>query len=259
MKNRLLFSLVILVPLMAYPGSLFAAAWTYEQDFEGLNTGDLHAQDSWTNNNNPNYANLNVSTEAPYIGTNGLKGTSYYSYQRTLTAVDSGTFYLVFNCTPPTSGDGCTLVLRNASTNSLIVKGHASGANVLLKYYSNGSYVDWNTITAGVDYVVGIQLDLANHQYKLNLDNGTWTDWLTTGSADNTNTDRIQLAQDSGTTYWDEISLTYPTTSTPPEEEPTTTTTTTTVSADVNRDFFYGVFLFFFAFVSSFFIFVKMI
>lgn len=211
---------VCLIPV----SSALAASWSYEQDFEGLNTGDLHSQDSWTNNNNPNYANLQVSTETPFAGTKGIKGTSYYSYQRTITAVDSGTFYFVLNCTPPTSGDGCGVTLRNASTYSLIVRGYASGANVLLKYYSNGSYVDWNTVSASTHHVVGVQLDLANHQYKLNLDNGSWSGWLTTGSAANTDADRIQISQDTGTTYIDEFSLTYPTTTT--EEEPPASTTT---------------------------------
>lgn len=240
--NKILKGLVLTAGLILLPGNfVLAAAWTYEQNFDGLNTGDLHAQDSWINNNNPNYANLQVSTEAPYIGANSLKGTSYYSYQRTLTAVDSGTFYVVLNCTPPTSGDGCTLILRNASTYSLIVKGYASGANVLLKYYSNGNYVDWNTVSASSYHVVGVQLDLANHQYKLNLDNGSWSGWLTTGSGSNTNADRIQLAQDTGTSYWDEISLTYPTTSTPPEEGSSTSTLSDSTTTQLLTDLKNGV------------------
>jgi len=188
-----------------------AADWTYQQNFEGLNLGDLNAQDSWANLNAPNFNNFDVVNSDSYGGNQSAKGHDYFSYQRNFSSIDTGTFYVAFSCSEPTAGvDGCTIVLRNATTYSFVVKGVSSGGSVQLKYYSNGSYVNFATISPNTWNVLGVQLDLTNHQYKLQLNETGWTGWLTTGSAGNTNADRLQISQDNGTSYWDDFSLTYP-------------------------------------------------
>jgi hypothetical protein len=187
-------------------------AWTYEEKFNSLSDGNLDGQDSWTAA--AGAANCTVQTTEKYEGAKGVYLNGSTALRRTITAVSSGVFYFAMRCkTSFTSADGVNFSARDVggATYAFVVKfAWVSGA-LKLQYYSNGSYTTLASASVDTWYVIGIDYDGANNRYKIRLDTGAWSSYLTTGSSGNTQIDRIELAQDSSWQgYFDTITPSDP-------------------------------------------------
>jgi hypothetical protein len=189
------------------------AALSYEQNCDSLTDGDLHGQDSWVNNNNPSFANATIQALVKFLGAKGVKLNGYCSYVRSVSAFTTGTLYYAIRADTTAAGDGPTIQMRNATQYNAIVKAiQVDASTYKLQYYSNGSYVDWQTgIATGAFHVVGIELDQPGNQYRLSWDGGAFGSYVTQGTSGAAAGDRIVMGQDATWVgYIDEFSQTYP-------------------------------------------------
>jgi hypothetical protein len=184
-------------------------SWTYEQKFNTLNDGDLNGQDSWGGS-----ASFDVETSVKY---EGAKAVSFNSgtaggISRTV-AVTSGVFYIAMRKTANNAVD-CFFDLWDSSGDEKAEIRLASDGNI--KVIGNSS----NTVgTYNINqwYVFGVELDAANEQFRVKINDGTgWGSWNGWYTVRNSPVDVFQTLEffstgNAGvTTYWDTITPTDP-------------------------------------------------
>lgn len=187
-------------------------AWTYEQKFNSLTDGNLDGQDSWSAA--VGAANCTVQTTEKYEGAKAIYLNGSTEVRRNITAVTSGVFYFAMRCkTTHTSADGVNIGARHVAgaTYAFVVKFAWIGGALAIQYYSNGSYTTLTSASVDTWYVIGIDYDGTNNRYKIRLNSGSWSAYLTTGSSGNTQIDRISVAEDATWQgYFDTITPTDP-------------------------------------------------
>lgn len=186
-------------------------AWTYTQDFEGLTTGDINGQDSWTQSSGL----IEVSTAAAQTGTKSLKmnrsgGSSFY--ERTITSTTSGDLF--FAMYHDTSGNKAEFTLRNSSGGAV---GSFSFDNGSIKMRDETPTPAFNTVgsyTTNTWHLVHIEYDTAAGEYRSRWTTGaTWGAFTAMQQLKNTSAITsigIGSNSDSLPAYMDEISDTDP-------------------------------------------------
>lgn len=180
-------------------------AWTYEQKFNSLSTGNLNGQDSWSGD-----TDFQVENSVTYEGANAVRCTNGNGYiARAVTGVSAGVFYIAMR-RPDTAGDAEYNVRTTANTadwgrvimeSSNIEVVHSAGSsNLLVGYTVNVWYLFrfsiLSTSTFTIEYSTG-------GAFSGSL--GTLTS-ITTG-----NVDTIRLGcGGTGDAYWDTITPTNP-------------------------------------------------
>jgi hypothetical protein len=196
-------------------------AWTYQQLFNTLNAGDLNGQDSWSGS-----TNFDLSTTAPYEGAQCVESVlnidSAAEIGRVVTAVMSGTVYVSvkINRTAGNIRRGGVLLYIGATLVGRLEIGQTSSPTVeLLKW--NGSSNDWVTISSTFNnntwYRFGFQWANSSNQYRVNIDNGTFSSYYTFVSNTAIGSGITQIAfldngnngNGTGTVFWDTISPDY--------------------------------------------------
>jgi len=187
--------------------------FTYEQDFNALNTGDLNGQDGWSGD-----ALYDVVTDADSryddAGTgSGAKGvkiitpnTSGYGIDKSVTAVTAGTLYVAMRNTAQAGEMG--MYLRQSATYMYFLGLGTANAifngavgNVLISGY-----------TADQWYVFAVEIDGAGHRAKAKIHDGddwsSWSSWTNGGggSLSSISTIAFRAADGASTYYFDSIS-----------------------------------------------------
>ena len=186
--------------------------WTYEQNFNGLSSGNLSGQDEWSG---PRvfYVQDSVTYEgAKAVEIIGGPGTDEWA-RRDITGISDGLVYIAMRRN--NTDDGNTVVaLRDSGTDVMLVKFDATG------YYRIRSDTAWvNVATYNADqwYVVAIEFDdlAQNDKYRTRIHDGSswssWSNWENTLNS-YSDIDQILFMVDSVTNgvtaYWDRISAT---------------------------------------------------
>ena len=144
-------------------------AWTYEQKFDGLTTGDLNGQDSWSGS-----TNFDVSTTNPAQGAKCVTITgdaTERQISRTITAVNDGIFYVSMR-----SADTSHLfVLKIFSVGGQLtsLNFHPTGPNIWVYNGATPTNIV-TTWTANTWYRFGIEI-IGDGTFKINVDGGAWS------------------------------------------------------------------------------------
>ena len=182
-------------------------AWSYEQLFNSLNTGDLNGQDSWSGD--PNY---DVGTTAPFEGTKGVQSTaSNGTIRRAITAVSSGVMYFAMR-RPDTISDA-EFQLRTAGNTLVRLQIAFQGGNITVSDSASPHTLVTNYSTS-VFYVFEVTFDASNqHSIRYRTTATAWS--ASTGNLaaeNNGDIDAVGFSQGSlGTAYIDTITPTDPT------------------------------------------------
>ena len=193
------------------------AGFAYEQNFDGLSTGNLSGQDSWTYvaGNQPQVQG-SVFESSPYA-ISGDVGANINT-RRDITAVntDNSIYYFSIRANTTSSVDNAGLNFSNGATPIATVYINAPNAgDISLRDPINGDYT--NLITgalANTWYRIGVEFDFTNDRVRANINNGTMSAWNTMNAF--TQVNRLVLEGNNGdggtlTAYWDNFSSTYAT------------------------------------------------
>lgn len=195
-------------------------SWTYTNDFEAYTTGALDGQDSW--------AKISASDNSVQVQTsvvsNGSKavsltqdGATNVSAARSITAesTDNSIVYLALRSS--VTSDTGNFFVRFRDNGNTVMSIYINGTNGKIQSRSStGTWYDIvSSFTADTFYIVGIEFDFTNNQWRDNVDNGTFSSWHAFG-ASRTDVDNIWFQANAagsaaGTYYIDNITNTYPT------------------------------------------------
>lgn len=180
-------------------------AWTYEQKFNGLTTGDLNGQDSWASS-----TSFDVTEADSYEGAKSVTATAANAViTRSVTAVSSGTLYFAM-MRPDTNADSNFDLLTSSAT-ALRIRIAFQVSNITLKD-GTGNLDLVTGYTNSQWYVFEINFDASN-QHTVRVHDGTSWSELTASRAAATNgdIDGVRFNQgNAGTAYWDTITPTNP-------------------------------------------------
>jgi Concanavalin A-like lectin/glucanases superfamily len=189
-------------------------AWTYEQDFDALSTGNLSGQDSWTYVAGAQPQVQGTVFQSSSYGISGALNSNINTYRDITAITQPFIVYVSMRVDNVSSIDNVGFRLNDTATAIGIVMLNAPNAgDISIRDPIGGSYT---TITTGISantwYRVGIEFDPANDRFRGNVNNGTWSAWRTLTAYSQVN--RIVLEGNNGdgsTTngYWDNISASY--------------------------------------------------
>ncbi len=191
------------------------AGFTYEQNFDGLSTGNLAGQDSWTyvSGNQPQ-VQTSVFESSPN-GVSGQSNTNVNTY-RDITAVntDNSIYYFSIQGNTMSTVDNAGLNFSNGATPIATVYINAPNAgDISLRDPINGDYTNLMTgAAANTWYRVGVEFDFTNDRVRANINNGDMSAWNTMNAF--TQVNRLVLEANNGdagslTAYWDNFSASY--------------------------------------------------
>lgn len=192
------------------------AGWSYEQDFEGLSTGNLSGQDSWVYvvGAQPQVQTSVVETGSQAVSVN--VNLNVNTYRNVTAATDDGIIvYVSLRATSTSTTDNIGLRFHQGATwlGSCYINDVAAGR---LTWRQGASPYNRATLLTGASantwYRFGVEFDFTNNRARANYDNGTMSSWLSTPSM--TQVDRIYLECNNGdavstTGYYDRISASY--------------------------------------------------
>lgn len=182
-------------------------AWTYEQNFNALNDGDLNGQDSWSGG-----TGYDVQTSVVYEGAKAVIGDSTnQNIDRAITAVSAGTVYFA---------------MRHNGTSNMSLRFLTGGSNIRFQVTFSSSNITVSNGAGTVTLVTGYgtsQFYLfevtfnSSNQHVVRVHDGTsWSlPTATLTATNNGDVDTIRINQGAtGIGYVDLITPTQPTTST---------------------------------------------
>lgn len=190
-------------------------AWTYEQNFDGLSTGNLSGQDSWTYVSGAQPQVQNTTVESSPNAISGALNSNVNTY-RDITAVnvDGDICYVSLRVDNVGSIDNWGLRFGNGATNIATIYMNAPNAgDISLRDPNIGTYQTLMTSAlANTWYRVGIEFDFTNDRVRGNVNNGAMSAWLNLGAFSQIT--RITIEGNNGdanTTngFMDNISATY--------------------------------------------------
>lgn len=180
-------------------------AWSYEENFNSLTTGDLNGQDGWSG------ATLfDVQTSVVYEGAKGVGATNAGSQQtmsRTISEA-GGVFYFAMRATETTVYSSPMQLRNGAGTSYLGILLETDGQIVLQTPIGGGNIIAYN---ADQWYVAEITFDCSAKTASARVHNGSSWSSPVTGTLANTDTFTIWRWYINATTaYLDTITATDP-------------------------------------------------
>lgn len=188
--------------------TLGGGSWPLEDYFnsDAYSTGNLNGQNSWT-------AHTVYQVQSSVVN-EGNQAISFISggspaATKAVSGGSSGIFYVSIRKTSVAVSQNMLYEVKESGTNIARVKFDAGTI-----YYFGPSA--WNTLATGLSantwYRVGLEYNCSTDQFRVNLDNGTWTAW--TNNAGNYNCTNLTTfgfvgVGGSGTFYADTISGDY--------------------------------------------------
>jgi len=189
--------------------------FTYTQNFDGLSTGNLSGQDSWTYNAG---AQPQVQTTVVESSPNGISGAlnSNVNTSRDITAVttDGALYYFSLRVDNVATVDNMGLAFNAGATGIAVVYMNAPNAgDIGLRDPLGGAYTTLQTgASANTWYRIGVEFDFTNDRVRANINNGAMSAWRTMTAF--SQVDRLIIEGNNGdgattTGYWDNFSPTY--------------------------------------------------
>ncbi len=188
-----------------YLNSTTISSWTYEQDFESLNTGDLNGQDSWEVTD----PNCNVVTSPPPSqGTKHLQLSNFATCKREITGQSSGVLFVDIQAINVAEGYNGFCLSKDGTIFGETVKtgpyiGFNSDGEIIVYHtkptarYKLGDYVD------GSYYRIGIEFDCSTDKGRYNLNGGPWSNWLNfINDNDLSDLDQIWIGSNYGAIFY---------------------------------------------------------
>ena len=166
-------------------------ATVYEQNFEGLNNGDLVGQDDWIDINEGEY--FDVQTSVKYAGSKAVGISSPYTTQdvsHQIKRIVSGEVAVgmvqvsVYCNALPGTYSAFRINLRTNNNKNYTI-GFGGGTNFANKIvYGADSWPNWKTINASAStwYTFQVEFDASKKSWRMRYKTGTgeygsWTDW----------------------------------------------------------------------------------
>lgn len=191
--------------------------WTLEDLFNSdtKSTGNLNGQDGWT----VNYGTVNIVNTNSYDGDQSIQTGGSAGFKN---SVDLTEGILYFSGQATNDSDSWYLYLYTGTTEAVSLK-----ISNLSLYYRNSGGGTWTDttldVTADTWFRLGVDFDTNTDTFKLNLNNGSWTDNL---NFMNTVTVITIIEGDTSVSnYYDTLSPNYTITEAPPAWNPTATST----------------------------------
>ncbi|HUV72651.1 MAG TPA: hypothetical protein VMW25_06620 [Clostridia bacterium] len=217
-KKLLLYSLVLVLGLFV-ANNVFSA-WSYEQNFNTLTTGNLEGQDSW-------YGDPNFKVIEGIAGVETYEGSKALSHSvddsgwiaRPIATSSEGIIYYAFKKSSFQFYGWQTKTSFQDSENKIVFEIKLVETRIQLGDYT----VLWSDLVANQWYVLGIEYDTINNRQRVKrytgLTGGVWTDWTdwisgaTAGAIV-----KVQLYRTAGgwTATWDTFTSNDPTPPPPP-------------------------------------------
>lgn len=219
---------IVIVASLSLVSDAFSA-WTYEQLFNALNTGDLDTQDSWARNSGGVFVQATTTCE-------GAKALSFANgdasddYTRTISNVSEGIFYIAGMVAGTPQGDAGPYVMLYVDTTRLVMVRFGPVGNI--EYFTGGSWETHSSSTPDTWHILAIEVDDVgqNDKYRFNVKTGeSWGTWSAWVSMDNPyvviNKIRLDHEGSANVDAWlDTITGSDPTCAEEEEEETATTT-----------------------------------
>ena len=175
----------------------------YDQDFDGLNDGDLNTQDSWTGD-----TSFDVQTSVVNSGTKAVIGNhtgSGESISRDDGAVGTdGTQVFYFRLTSVTTAELMQCRMMEGASPRGYMKNDGSGN---FQYYDGGAYNTVGSLSNDTWHKMVVEWRVSpSQQWRHDLDGTGFTDWDTmvtwTSGLDGNFLARTSL---TGSVYWDDF------------------------------------------------------
>lgn len=198
-----------------------SAVWTYEQDFNALNTATLNGQDSWSVSQGST-ANWQVvegtAGSGTYEGAKAVAVTPSGGWNKAIrtVSVSVGSFYIAVK-----TDNVCRfyLTLEQSGSTKMKVSFHEGSSSVTLYDWGGGGPTSIGTSISGTWGVVNYEFDDTGHdnEYRARYHNGTswgsWSAWVgTNGTYTTIDQMEFQMYSDgSGVNSFDIITATDPT------------------------------------------------
>lgn len=174
----------------------------YKQTFDSLSDGGLNGQDSWTYTT----ADWTVQTSTTYNSSAKAISAAGATNQidRNITGNLTGYYQLAVRRSSSATGTLEIYLFRQGWGSLCIIQLDASGN---INQYAGGWNAD-GTYSANTWYLVEIQWDQPNNQYRFRIDGGTWKTWRSMGGQTTVDAIRITHNNSGVTDYIDEVWLT---------------------------------------------------
>lgn len=173
-------------------------------NFDTYLTGALSGQGSWTGD-----SAFTVENTVTFAGTQAvtaaLPAAGIYRTRKSFANQAAGvqTFYM--RGTTTTSRGIVVLAETTDSNNNIIIYWCVNAGK--LSYWSGGSLVDFATVVADQWYKIDVEWRTSpSHTFRIRLDNGTWSSWVTPYATWTTGLDVVALditTSGTGNVYWD--------------------------------------------------------
>lgn len=167
--------------------------WTYTQNFNSLNDGDLNAQDSWVAN-----SAFDVQTSVVAEGAKAVSCISGggYDAERAFTGITtSGTMHISMRAT--SNALNAPLIRLKSSEGSSMCQVNIVSNNWSWFYSSANHSI--SAFSADTWYDVIIDFDFPTYKYRVSVDNGTtFTTWQAFITAGRTDISSVYLVQPDG-------------------------------------------------------------
>ena len=192
-------------------------AWTYEQDFEGLTTGDLNGQDSWTDTKTTKTQVIDtLSDTGSQCISQDVSSGDVEAYRTISESGDGITVYISVRVNSIATDRTLDIYFKTSSgatmVASLSLKGDGSNRDIIINTYWGSTLTLKDNISVDTWYRVGLEFDFTNNQIRGNIDDGTWSSW--TSFVNNaSDLDQIKIfssgARSGEINYIDDISADY--------------------------------------------------
>jgi hypothetical protein len=150
-------------------------AWTYTQNFDTLNDGDLNNQDSWSGD-----SLFDVQTSVKYAGDKGVAVTpssgSDITISRTITNTSDGSLRFYVRRTSNSNGTFHVTLYEGATFATRVIF-NASGNIVLHNGVSTIEYITVGSYSANTWYCIDVEYDCSTDKARARVDSGSWSDW----------------------------------------------------------------------------------
>lgn len=195
-------------------------AWTYEQNFNTLNDGDLNGQDSWSGDTAFDVVTTGTPSEGAKHVSSILESDSEVTIARAVTAVTAGIVYVSIKVNRTAGTRRGNIYLKEGAATLVRCFFVYDGTNNWIKVYDNLTLTTvQDPISNDTYYRVGIEWDNVGQpgKFRANVNGGAFGSWLNwfNGGAMSAGIDSIVLSDlgnngsGTGTLYFDTISPNY--------------------------------------------------
>jgi len=188
--------------------------WVATDNFDSYSNGDLNGANAgsgwsgaWSGS-----TNFDVQGTTVYQGAKAVQCASGgVEIERTVTtSVTEGTVYVAMRTTSGVGTALLTLRLNEGGTERMRI---GVDNNLDIFMYDNAIFDKRiiGTCTPGTWFVIGVNWNTTTNpdQYRVNIDNGSFSPFRTVLGGSFTNITRVRLTQGGGNSFWDNISDTY--------------------------------------------------